>query len=197
MISLTGRSTPLRRMVGHGRTVARRVFSASAGVANDATDERRDPGDQPRQRVQMLVTSACGCGLPASRAWSCSLHPSDIEQKNANPGEEPKRGADDRRLGRHQPANHSDRRENENAERNEAERRRTSEQRPYPEPAAAGCVIASSQQQCDRSRRDGRRRRPRTERRTSRSRCCRRSCRVRSRPPRARSRGVSASMSMT
>lgn len=124
----------------HARVYAKQgpAFSAAAGVSHDASDERCQPGEQPWQRVQVLVTSACRRGPPAGRARPGPLHPSDVEKKYPNPSEEPKRGAADRRLGSHQCADDSYRRENENAERHEAERGRTSEKRPRPEPAAVG-----------------------------------------------------------
>ena len=115
-----------------------RVSSAPAGVGNNAADEQRDPGNQPWQRVQVLIASACPCGLPAGRAWPGTLKPSDVEEKNADTAEESERGTADRGPRSHQPAGHSDRCENEYAERHEAERSSTSDKRPRPEPAAVG-----------------------------------------------------------
>ena len=70
-------------------------ISAAPSVTDDAADESRKPDNEPRQRVEVLVTSACGRGLPARRARAGSLEPRDKEEKNAGGGQEPECGTGD------------------------------------------------------------------------------------------------------
>jgi hypothetical protein len=70
-------------------------------LGNYAADQQSDPDNQPWQRVQVLIASACPCGLPAGRARPGSLKPSDVKEKNADTTEESEGGTADRRPRSH------------------------------------------------------------------------------------------------
>jgi hypothetical protein len=54
-------------------------------MRNDASDDEGDARDEPRQRIQMLVTAGGGGGMPTGRPGSVALHPRYVEQKGPRP----------------------------------------------------------------------------------------------------------------
>lgn len=78
-------------------------------MTHDATSKEDKTGDQPGQRVQVLITAAGGSALPTGRAWSGTLQPGNVEQEQTDTGDESERRATDRWTCGHQAADQRDR----------------------------------------------------------------------------------------
>jgi hypothetical protein len=52
-------------------------------MRDEASDNQRGAREEPRQRIQMLVTAGRRRGTPARRPWPIPLNPRHIEKKHA------------------------------------------------------------------------------------------------------------------
>src|SRR5581483_12353983 len=78
--------------------------SAPARVSEEADDEEHGAGNEPRQRIEVLVAAARGRRLPAGGAGTFALHPRDVDEQHADAAQQAERGAASLRARREQDA---------------------------------------------------------------------------------------------
>src|SRR3954471_1414004 len=72
-----------------------RSRSGTTRVSDEASNNERSTCDEPRHRIQMLLTAVGGRGMATSRARTIPLHPRHIEQKDPDARKQTEGGTPD------------------------------------------------------------------------------------------------------